>query len=93
MPSKTWTIMATGTAIIASFDLGGEMQRTIRDAECGYCVQAGDVSALAEKIEEMSRNTGVVKQMGINARKYAEEQVAKEQAVKKYIEIIEDTVK
>lgn len=93
MPSKTWTIMATGTAIIASFDLGGEMQRTIRDAECGYCVQAGDVSALAEKIEEMSRNTGVVKQMGISARKYAEEQVAKEQAVKKYIEIIEDTVK
>ena len=93
MPSKTWTIMATGTAIIASFDLGGEMERTIRDAECGYCVQAGDVSALAEKIEELSRNTGVVKQMGINARKYAEEQVAKEQAVKKYIEIIEDTVK
>ena len=91
MPSKTWTIMATGTAIIASFDLGGEMERTINDAECGVCVQAGDAMALVEAINDLKNKPETVKTMGQNARRYAEEQVAKEQAVQKYIEIIEGT--
>ena len=93
MPSKTWTIMATGTAIIASFDFGGEMEKTIKQAGCGYCVQAGNAKALAEAIEELKDKPEIVKIMGQNARRYAEEQVAKEQAVQKYIEIIEETVK
>ena len=90
MPSKTWTIMATGTAIIASFDLGGEMERTIQDAGCGYCVQAGDARALVEAITDLESKPEMVKAMGQNARRYAEEHVAKEQAIRKYIEIIED---
>lgn len=93
MPSKTWTIMATGTAIIASFDLGGEMEKTIKEAECGYCVQAGDSKALADAILRMKAEPETVEKMGRNARKYAKEQVAKEQAVQKYIEIIEKTVR
>lgn len=93
MPSKTWTIMATGTPIIASFDLGGEMERTIKEVDCGYCVEAGNATALAEKIVEMSIDPDGVERMGQNARKYAEEQVAKEQAVAQYIKIIEETMK
>ena len=56
MPSKTWTIMATGTAIIAAFDLGGEMEKTINEAECGVCVQAGSEGRLATAIEELYSN-------------------------------------
>ncbi len=93
MPSKTWTIMAAGTAIIASFDLGGEMEKTIKEADCGYCVQAGESKAMADAIIELKNNPQAVKAMGLNARRYAEEQVAKEQAVQKYIEIIEETVR
>lgn len=93
MPSKTWTIMATATAIIASFDLGGEMERTIKEAGCGYCVQAGDAKALADAIARLNNDPERVKTMGKNGRKFAEEQVAKEQAVQKYIEIIEETVR
>lgn len=92
MPSKTWTIMATGTAIIASFDLGGEMEKTIKEADCGVCVSAGDSQALAETIMKLKAEPETIEKMGKNARKYAEEQVAKEQAVQKYIEIIEETV-
>ena len=93
LPSKTWTIMATGTTIIASFDLGGEMEKIIKEADCGYCVEAGNATALAGKIAEMSEDIENIKRMGQNARKYAEEQAAKEQAVAEYIKIIEDTVK
>lgn len=93
MPSKIWTIMATGTAIIASFDLGGEMERTIQEAGCGYCIQAGDARVLAETITELKSKPEKAKAMGNNARRYAEEKVSKNQAVQKYIEIIEATVK
>ena len=53
----------------------------------------GMQKALAEAIEELKDKPEIVKIMGQNARRYAEEQVAKEQAVQKYIEIIEETVK
>lgn len=92
MPSKTWTIMATGTAIIGSFDTGGELDKTLREAGCGYCVEAGDSSKLAGTIKELHANPDKVSQMGSNARKYAEENVSKSKAVGQYIEIIEDTV-
>ena len=41
MPSKTWTIMAAGIPIIASFDMPSEMERTIEEAGCGFCTRAG----------------------------------------------------
>lgn len=90
MPSKTWTIMATGTAIIASFDLGGEMEKTINDAECGYCVESGNAELLAKTIDKMKYAPEFTKEMGENGRKYAEENVAKGQAVQKYVRIIEE---
>ena len=92
MPSKIWTIMASGTAIIASFDLGSEMERTIKQADCGYCVQAGDAEALADTIKDLSQQPEKVKRLGANARKYAETQIDKAQAVQKYIEIIEEMI-
>ena len=69
------------------------MERTIQEAGCGYCVQAGDARALADAIIELKNKPKIVKAMGRNARRYAEEKVSKEQAVQKYIEIIEDTLK
>lgn len=89
MPSKTWTIMATGTAIIGSFDTGGELDKTLREAGCGYCVEAGNPMHLAEEIEKLYKNPDMVKQLGVNARLYAETHISKEQAVKQYFEIIE----
>ena len=93
MPSKTWTIMATATAIIASFDLGGEMERTIKEAGCGYCVEAGNAEKLVEKIKKLNESPNEVERFGRNARKYAEEKVAKGKAVGQYIETIEEMLR
>ena len=88
MPSKTWTIMATGTAILGSFDKGGELDNTLRDAKCGYCIGAGNAMKLAKEIKELFSNPQKVKSMGNNARKYAEENISKDYAVGQYINII-----
>lgn len=93
MPSKTWTIMATGTAIIGSFDTGGELDKTLRGAQCGYCVEAGSAEKLADMINELYASPKKTEELGHNARKYAVETVSKSKAVGQYIKIIEDTVK
>ena len=88
MPSKTWTIMAAGVPIIASFDIPSEMKRTIESAECGYCVNSGDVKALAGTIEKISKNSMETARMAKNARIYAEKCVSKDTAIAAYIAAI-----
>ena len=92
MPSKTWSVMASGSAIIASFDRGGEMEDVLDKAACGVCVTAGDAQALTEAILNLSNNQSLVKEMGNNARIYAERFCSKEKAVEQYIQIIENVV-
>ncbi len=92
MPSKTWTIMAAGVPIIASFDMPSEMERTIEEAECGFCARAGDENELSEKIIRVYRDSQLKERLGRNARKYAEENVSKTEAVAKYLRTIEKVV-
>lgn len=89
MPSKTWTIMAAGVPIIASFDMPSEMERTIEEAECGFCTRAGDENELTEKIIRVFGDSRLKKCLGQNARRYAEKNVSKAEAVEKYIKSIE----
>ena len=93
MPSKTWTIMAAGTAVIATCEDGRELGQTINDAGCGCCTEPGNVEALAEAILALHADRRQVTKMSENARKYAEEQISKEKAIGQYIEIIEDIMK
>ena len=92
MPSKTWTIMAAGIPIIASFDMPSEMERTIEEAECGFCTRAGDENELTEKIIRVFGDSRFKKCLRQNARSYAEKNVSKAEAVEKYIKSIERLV-
>lgn len=92
MPSKIWTIMAAGVPIIASFDMPSEMERTIEEAECGFCTRAGDENELTEKIIRVFGDSRLKKCLGQNARRYAEKNVSKAEAVEKYIKSIERLV-
>ena len=91
MPSKTWLIMAAGTAVLGYFDKGGEFEKIVHDNQCGVCVQAGELSDLTKTIKELSLNKEQCEKMGKNARQYSLEHVSKKKAVTEYIEIIEKT--
>ena len=89
MPSKTWAIMATGTPIIASFDIDSEMKETIDEAQCGICVEPGNPVALAEAICKIYQNPMLAQKMGENARQYVMAHASKSVAVSRYITQIE----
>lgn len=52
MPSKTWSIMACNTPIIASFDTGSELDLIVSSANAGICVEPENPDKLSKTILE-----------------------------------------
>lgn len=56
MPSKTWSIMACNTQIIAAFDTDSELNSILSEANAGVCIPPENEKLLAECILEMYNN-------------------------------------
>ena len=83
MPSKTWSIMACNTPIIASFDLDSDLAKTIDIANAGICVEPENATALKEAILFAKEN-----KLKANGREYVIEHASKEKCVDRYVEEI-----
>jgi glycosyltransferase involved in cell wall biosynthesis len=70
MPSKTGSIFATSTMIIAAFDKGSDLQRIIDQNKLGICVDPEKPESLAEAIMWAKSNTECVKQRGEKGNNY-----------------------
>ncbi len=88
MPSKTWSIMACNTPIIASFDLGSDLEQVLQKSRNGYCVPPGDANALSKAIVA-SKEASL---QNIGGREYVIENASKEICVKKYVKTLEQAV-
>lgn len=56
---------------------GGETERVIKEANCGYCVKCGDEQELAEIAMEIANGKDITK-FGNNALNYYREHFSKE---------------
>lgn len=82
LPSKTWSIMACNTPIIASFDLDSELAEIIKKANAGVCVPAGDADELVKAVLDLTD-----KPISVCSRLYLQENLSKETLIKKYLEL------
>ena len=89
MPSKTWSIMACNTPIIASFDTDSDLAEVILDAKAGVCVEPEDAETLAKAIATASSN----RQGGMDLRSYVEKHAAKKTCVNRYVDILKEAGK
>lgn len=87
MPSKTWSIMSCARPVLASFD-EGELERILESNHCGVFSHAGDVGEFVAAIRRMSESPALCESMGLNARRFIEENLTKEVGTKKYLEVI-----
>lgn len=88
MPSKTWSIMACNTPVIASFDTDSDLADAIRDAGAGKCVEPGDVQILVDAIKERYQLWKSGDNMKMNLREYVKEHASKGICVEQYIKTI-----
>jgi glycosyltransferase involved in cell wall biosynthesis len=78
-------------AVIAS-NIGG-MTEIVKDGETGYLVAPGSDSELASKIDLLSSNLGVAKEMGRRARTVVKEKFSPESHYEKIMKVYESVIK
>ncbi len=81
MPSKTWSIMACNTPIIASFDTGSELAQVIVQANAGMSVEPENPEILANAICKLQKENTFT-----GGREYACRYASKGVCVQKYID-------
>ena len=97
MPSKTWSIMSSGRAVLANFDEGElkeilEGGSALRQAQgpqpCGVFTKAGDLEGFVNAIEELSQHPERCAEMGRNGRQFILDNLTREVGTRKYVEVI-----
>lgn len=86
MPSKTWSIMACNTPIIASFDTDSDLADVLRSSGAGKCVQPGNAEALANAIKEACSDCLIERKIADDIRGYVMQNASKDVCLNKYIE-------
>lgn len=92
MPSKTWNIISSGTAVLASFDKGTELQRIIETNSLGLFCSAGDVDAFAAAVLKLSANPKLCAEFGRNGRRFILNNLTRDAGTSKYVEVIKSVV-
>ena len=100
MPSKTWSIMSSGRAVLANFD-EGELKEIVEGGPstgsgtakpCGVFTKAGDLEGFVAAIEELSKHPERCAEMGRNGRQFILENLTREVGTRKYVEVIKGVV-
>ena len=88
MPSKTWSIMACNTPIIASFDTDSDLADVIRNYGAGECIEPGAVDDLAKEIRKYYLEWKNGEQKLLNLRECVRLNASKEICVERYINVL-----
>jgi len=89
MPSKTWSIMACDTPIIASFDTDSELAEILSASGAGLCIEPEDETALVSAIQSAKDKSAHI----VGGRDYVCKNASKDVCVPKYVEVLKGSVK
>jgi glycosyltransferase involved in cell wall biosynthesis len=88
MPSKLYTILASGRPVIALVEEDSAVARIIKEADCGARVAQNDVDALVRVLESYYENLEVARKQGENGRAYCLEHFTLSRACKEYYDLL-----
>lgn len=91
-PSKAATIMATGRAVIASFDQDSDLCRIITQGDAGICVDAEDIDGAVNAILRLYNDRKLCKRFGENGRRLAAEKFSKSAGIAAYTDVYERAI-
>jgi colanic acid biosynthesis glycosyl transferase WcaI len=88
VPSKTYSVMAAGRAVVAAIDPGTEVTRLIGGANCGLTVAPDDSVALIAALRTMLADLNEIRQMGERARQFVEQVASPASVAQQYVSAI-----
>jgi len=92
VPSKTFSIMATGTPVLLSFDEGTALWDLIAENDCGLCTHADNVEELVLTINDIKNQQSRINTMGNNARACVKAKYSKEIGTSRIVSLIKECV-
>lgn len=92
LPSKTYSILASGRPIVASVDEESEVWKLVERAEAGLCVPSEDPEGLARAILKIKNDKGLRDRLGSHARLYAEKHHSVSSAAEQFEELFRKTI-
>lgn len=91
-PSKTASITATGTPVLASFDSDSELCRMLQKYRAGITTEPENAEALVEAIRAMKNDRNELREMGNHCRILCETEFSKEICTTNIVDLVIDTI-
>jgi glycosyltransferase involved in cell wall biosynthesis len=88
MPSKLYTIMASGTPVVAFCDPNSDIADILNVSQSGFVFRHDDIDGFVAKLKELKGDRLLLQRMKINARLYFEEHFTFEMALVQYEKIL-----
>ena len=92
MPSKTYSAMMAGQAVLVIAPESSDLVDTIQKAVCGWWVEPGDVSGLEKVLKAISSNPEEVLKKRTRAYQYAHEHFGQDALAKKWQVLFESMI-
>jgi colanic acid biosynthesis glycosyl transferase WcaI len=90
LPSKLTGMLSSGRPIVATCHEGTEMAHVV--SKCGVVVPPDDQAALAHAIEALANQPATRREMGLLARRFAEDHLAQKSVLSKWLRQIGELV-
>ncbi|CAN5687785.1 glycosyltransferase family 4 protein [soil metagenome] len=90
VPSKLYTILASGRPVVASVDAGTEVARTVTDAGAGIAVPPDDAESFTKAIERLVQAPGEAAAMGLAGRRFVERWASPAAVAESYEQLFEE---
>jgi colanic acid biosynthesis glycosyl transferase WcaI len=92
VPSKAYTIMASGRPMIASVDEGSDTWQLVEQAQCGLCVEPENPQALAEAIRVLYADPALRERLGRTGREHVVQHYTRQAVGRQYHELLTSIV-
>ncbi|MGH9801518.1 MAG: glycosyltransferase family 4 protein, partial [Blastocatellia bacterium] len=90
VPSKTYSIMASGRPVLASVPLDSEIASLIKVADCGLGIPPEDPRSMAEAIRQLFAQPDRLREFGANGRRYVEEHLSRQRLTARYNDLLHE---
>ena len=88
VPSKSYSALAAGVAILAVSASDCELADLVRDYRCGICVRPRDNEALARAVRKLHADRKLLRQMKTSARQAAENCFNRQRCTAQYAQVL-----
>lgn len=93
MPSKTWSILACNSYVVASFDQNSDLKDILELSGAGICIEPGSVDMLVDTLLQIYNDWKAKRFTKINPREYVINNASKEKCVDDFLTTVLNVVK